>query len=350
MNIPTISVIVPVYNVEQYLRKCLDSILNQTFIDFELLLINDGSPDTSGQICDEYALKDSRIRVFHKENGGVSSARNLGLDNAKGKWVAFIDSDDWVNNTYFEHLLEGDEDVELRVMGIWIQNYKQRWEKQVTRNELFLTDDLWRFYKLYLLHNSIVIGPMVKLFLLSIINTIHIRFKPYLSYGEDTIFNLQYLKQIKSISMKNYAEYYYRCTENSLCKNNSIDRREKFFMYAKKVIFPLMNDKRLNETINNWLNSICLSRIRHLYLYQNLKTKDRHKYLLRIFDDLNKNSRNNKVVNFVLATKIIKGYPAFMHRFLYHVLIFVADIIFLFFFWIKQKVQKVIKIFYIQRE
>jgi glycosyltransferase involved in cell wall biosynthesis len=90
---PTISVIVPVYNVEQYLCKCLDSILNQIFTDFELLLIDDGSPDKSGQICDEYAHKDSRIRVFHKENGGVSSARNLGLDNANGKWVTFIDSD-----------------------------------------------------------------------------------------------------------------------------------------------------------------------------------------------------------------------------------------------------------------
>jgi glycosyltransferase involved in cell wall biosynthesis len=92
MNTPVVSVIVPVYKVEQYLHKCLDSIFNQTFTGFELLLINDGSPDTSGQICDEYAQKDSRVRVFHKENGGVSSVRNLGLDNAKGKWVTFIDS------------------------------------------------------------------------------------------------------------------------------------------------------------------------------------------------------------------------------------------------------------------
>ena len=100
-----ISIIVPVYNVERFLRKCIDCILAQTFIDFELLLINDGSKDNSGAICDEYGAKDSRIRVFHKKNGGVSSARNLGLDNAKGEWVIFMDADDfWCDNTILEQL------------------------------------------------------------------------------------------------------------------------------------------------------------------------------------------------------------------------------------------------------
>lgn len=94
MKIPKISVIVPVYNVMQYLPRCINRILDQTFTDFELLLIDDGSTDNSGKICDEYADKDHRIRVFHKTNGGVSSARNLGLDNAKGEWITFSDSDD----------------------------------------------------------------------------------------------------------------------------------------------------------------------------------------------------------------------------------------------------------------
>lgn len=94
MNIPKISVIVPVCNVEQYLPRCIDSILAQTFKNFELLLVDDGSQDSSGEICDEYAERDNRIKVFHKENGGVSSARNVGLDNAKGEWIIFCDSDD----------------------------------------------------------------------------------------------------------------------------------------------------------------------------------------------------------------------------------------------------------------
>ena len=87
-----ISIIVPVYKVEKYLRKCVDSILAQTFTDFEVILVDDGSPDNSGKICDEYAEKDNRVRVIHKENGGLSSARNAGIDVARGKYLGFVDS------------------------------------------------------------------------------------------------------------------------------------------------------------------------------------------------------------------------------------------------------------------
>lgn len=105
-----ISVIVPVYNVEKYIHRCVDSILNQTFTDYELILVDDGSPDNCGKICDEYAEKDSRIHVIHKENGGLSDARNAGLDwmfaNSDSEWITFIDSDDWVHPQYLEILLK----------------------------------------------------------------------------------------------------------------------------------------------------------------------------------------------------------------------------------------------------
>lgn len=94
MSTPKISVIIPVYKVEKYLHKCIESVLSQTYTDFELLLIDDGSPDNSGAICDEYAETDIRIRVYHKQNGGVSSARNYGLDHAMGEWIIFLDGDD----------------------------------------------------------------------------------------------------------------------------------------------------------------------------------------------------------------------------------------------------------------
>ena len=100
-----ISVIVPVYNAEKYLCRCIDSILAQTYKDFELLLIDDGSKDSSGAICDEYAAKDSRVRVFHKENGGVGFARNVGLDHAQGDWVTFVDSDDWVDVCWLQWVM-----------------------------------------------------------------------------------------------------------------------------------------------------------------------------------------------------------------------------------------------------
>lgn len=115
---PQISVIVPVYNAERYLHRCVDSILSQTFSNFELLLINDGSKDSSGAICDEYAAKDPRVRVFHKENGGVSSARNLGLDNACGEWIAFVDSDDWISENYLESMLVFDTDINFSSVSL----------------------------------------------------------------------------------------------------------------------------------------------------------------------------------------------------------------------------------------
>lgn len=100
--IPLISIIIPIYNTEKYLRRCLDSVLTQTYKDFECILVDDGSTDASGKICDEYAAKDNRFKVFHKRNGGVSSARNLGLDNANGEYIAFCDADDYVEKNWIE--------------------------------------------------------------------------------------------------------------------------------------------------------------------------------------------------------------------------------------------------------
>ena len=105
-NKPLVSVIVPVYNVEDYIKKCLDSIVKQTYQNFEVILINDGSKDLSGDICDQYASKYKYMRVYHQENRGVVSARNVGIYNAKGKYVTFIDSDDWVETTFLSVLVE----------------------------------------------------------------------------------------------------------------------------------------------------------------------------------------------------------------------------------------------------
>ena len=101
---PTISIIVPIYKVEPYLRRCVDSILDQTFSDFELILVDDGSPDNCGSICEEYAAKDERVKVIHKPNGGLSSARNAGLNMAQGDYIGFVDSDDYIESNMFEQL------------------------------------------------------------------------------------------------------------------------------------------------------------------------------------------------------------------------------------------------------
>ena len=116
---PKISIIVPVYKVEPYLRKCIDSILNQTFKDFELILVDDGSPDNCGKICDEYAKKDERIIVIHKDNGGVSMARNAALNIAKGDYIGFVDSDDYIESYMYEELYNKCklEEADISIIG-----------------------------------------------------------------------------------------------------------------------------------------------------------------------------------------------------------------------------------------
>ena len=104
---PLISVIVPVYKVEQFIHRCVDSILNQTYTNLEIILVDDGSPDRCGEICDEYAEKDSRIRVIHQKNGGPSAARNAGLDICTGEYIAFVDSDDYIEPDMLQQLLSG---------------------------------------------------------------------------------------------------------------------------------------------------------------------------------------------------------------------------------------------------
>ena len=117
-DLPHISIIIPVYNTESYLARCVDSILSQSFIDFELLLIDDGSTDGSGVICDAFADQDGRVRVFHKENGGVGSARNLGIDNAQGEWLYFVDSDDELMPDGLQVLVDGiSEEVDMVMAG-----------------------------------------------------------------------------------------------------------------------------------------------------------------------------------------------------------------------------------------
>lgn len=118
---PLISIIIPVYNSEKTLNRCVNSILNQTFMDWELLLVDDGSTDKSGKICDQYALKDFRIRVFHKKNGGVSSARNTGLDYAIGSWITFVDSDDFIDATFLDTLIRL-QSSDLCISGIQFIN------------------------------------------------------------------------------------------------------------------------------------------------------------------------------------------------------------------------------------
>lgn len=222
MNNPLISVIVPVYNSEKYLHRCIDSILSQTHTDFELLLINDGSTDNSGIICDEYAAKDSRIRVFHKSNGGVSSARNLGLDHAKGKYISFVDSDDETYPNYLSVLFQNINKCDLSYIGILKYDVALQktgewthFEEQIIRIDQ--TDE-----ELIVKNNLLEVGyPYGKLFHQKIIETYNIRFDERISYQEDLIFTLQYISKCKTVYVSKEYGYIWYVQPNS----NSLSHR-----------------------------------------------------------------------------------------------------------------------------
>lgn len=194
---PQISVIVPVYNTEKYLHRCIDSILFQTYTDFELLLIDDGSTDSSGTICDEYAEKDSRVRVFHKANGGVSSARNLGLDNAQGEWITFVDADDeLVDENSLQILynpISHNSNIELSVCGY--ECYDVDGLKTFSTASFDINSGLdvdntismaygCSYYQFY---------SIAKLYKTSIIKKYSIRFDEKIYFSEDRLFIIQYI-------------------------------------------------------------------------------------------------------------------------------------------------------------
>lgn len=156
-NEPKISIIVPIYNVEVYLRKCLDSIVNQTYKNLEIILVDDGSPDNCGVICDEYAANDERIKVIHKQNGGVSSARNAGLEIATGEYIGWVDSDDWIELDMFEYLVKNAQTYKADItVCSRIEQYETKsifrgWQQVEIYNteqalELLLQDDLLQNY------------------------------------------------------------------------------------------------------------------------------------------------------------------------------------------------------------
>lgn len=206
---PIISIIVPIYNVEVLLSKCIDSVLKQTYSNFELLLINDGSTDDSGKVCDKYAQIDSRIHVFHKDNGGVSSARNLGLNYAQGNLICFIDSDDWIEDTYLSDFDFVNNKADLYVQGY--KKYSARKHKIISEHYLNTVDihsNLPQFY-IEVEEKHIINSPCFKLFSREIINSNSIRFDEFISFGEDHLFSLDFFYNCASVFLTPKAGYVY---------------------------------------------------------------------------------------------------------------------------------------------
>ena len=192
--VPRISVIVPVYKVEDRIRRCVDSIINQTLREIEIILVDDGSPDRSGIICDEYADGDDRVKVIHKEDGGVSSARNAGLRAAKGEYIGFVDSDDYVQHNMFEVMynIGVKEKVDVVNCGVFFENSSglEKGTTQFEKNKVLTHSDLMEC--LQHLENRLedVYYCWRNIYRRKVIEDIAITFDESVKYGEDTNFNL----------------------------------------------------------------------------------------------------------------------------------------------------------------
>ena len=208
---PKISVIIPVYNAANYLCRCMDSIMNQSFKEFEVLLINDGSKDDTGQICEVYKDKDKRIRVFYKENGGVSSARNVGLINARAEWVAFVDADDFLGEFYLDDLYaDVNSGSELIVHNfIYVDEVTgesiPQWFKSSTT--LYARDQFGKMMNEQSLNCRC--HSFSKLFNRSIILDNRIEYPENVHFGEDCIFVFEYLRYVNLIKFSDKKNYYY---------------------------------------------------------------------------------------------------------------------------------------------
>ena len=202
-----ISIIVPVYNAEKTLRLCVDSILSQEYKDFELFLVDDGSKDGSPAICDEYAEKDNRIKVIHKPNGGVSSARNLGLDYAKGEWVTFIDSDDYISTSFFHG-------VECCKQQLLISGFRDEIDGKVYENVKMSSATYQHAYEVrqfictQVSSNMVLRGPWGKFYSRGLIGSQ--RFNTDMKLGEDTCFVFDYLAKCKTIEVDASSYYVIR--------------------------------------------------------------------------------------------------------------------------------------------
>ena len=214
-----LSVIIPVYNAAPYLRQCIESLLDLANADLELILVDDGSNDESGKICDEYAEKDARVRVFHQQNAGASVARNVGLEHACGQWISFVDADDWVESNYFEPLAENHEMADI----IFFPLKEIFTNGQVVRRCPYpaIEDSRVRIEQVLfdLKYGSIgdIFGwTVAKFFKSSIIREHNIRFVSNLVFREDEIFTMDICRYVRSVCVWDKPLYNYRIMNSGL--------------------------------------------------------------------------------------------------------------------------------------
>lgn len=243
-----ISVIVPVYNVKKYLNQCLQSIVVQTYSQFECILVDDGSNDGSENICDIWRQKDNRIVVIHQKNQGVSAARNKGLQIAQGDYITFIDSDDWVDADYLQSLVEPLQQDSFDLVVTGLVQEKTNGSRSVYQPSSFHSfilnkKNVESFIELN--QKFLLYGPMVKLYRHDIITRYHIGFDIDCSYGEDLLFNYRYLEYVGKIACVSRTTYHYRIIgEGTLSTKLRLDQFQVDY-HQWKILLEFYKNKGL---------------------------------------------------------------------------------------------------------
>lgn len=294
-----ISVIVPIYNVEKYLNKCINSIIEQTYQNIEIILVDDGSNDSSEKICDEYAKKDKRVKVIHKKNGGVSEARNFGIENSNGKYIAFIDSDDYITNDYIEYLYrilkENKADISCCNFE-YVYSDKENKKIDNQQDNVYIYNQLEALKELLYQRNidTSLWGKLIKKDLFD-----NLKFPCGEIYEDFAVF-YKILLKIEKIIYSNIKKYFYMQREKSILSTN----------FGKKDLYMVIAAKEMYNTIIKQypeLKSALNSRIINMdfYLLRRISKKDNKKEYLNLKNDV---KQRRKIVvkdkNAKLKTKI----------------------------------------------
>ena len=257
-----ISVIVPVYNVEQYLERCVDSIINQTYTNLEIILVNDGSTDNSGKLCDELAKKDERIRVIHKENGGLSDARNRGIDESESDLVGFIDSDDYIDSDMYEVLLKNlnDTDADLSMCALY-DVYNNTPEAQVTNKETWKLSSE-QAIKMVMEAKILSVTAVNKLYRKSLFSDL--KFEAG-KIAEDAFIMIKLLDKCEKIVATNEKKYYYVHRENSITtqkfSTKFLNVIEAYEQNSNIILEKYPKLKDVAQTRMNWAYFYVLDRL-----------------------------------------------------------------------------------------
>lgn len=314
MNNSKISIIVPVYNVEKYLRRCIDSLIIQTYKNIEIILVDDGSKDDSGNICDLYKKEDKRIKVIHKENGGLSSARNAGLKKITGSFVMFVDSDDYVDKNIiqilYDEIISTNSDMSICSYYSVNNNIKTCPEFSCKK---FVVENSNKFYNLYNEYSGVTVSSCMKLFDVKLFNNV---FFTEGDIHEDEIIILDILKKAKRIAYNLEPLYYYEMREGSITKKFDIRKLDVLYYMDNRIdYFKKINNKPLIQMTKYKKLHIMLSLVEDFYNYKGQKSDfnnfNKIKKQIKLnslkcifYSNLSNRSRINSLIAFVFPLSV----------------------------------------------